>query len=111
VLIFLDLVQGGTNRALGGVMGLMAGHLWWFLATYLPTQAPVHLRRANPLGMPPWFRRQFATRSNVTGSSGASTGRATAVGGVQVTAPRDDNAAAQVRHRWGSGNKLGGTGL
>lgn len=27
-LIVLDLLTGGTPKAIGGVMGLLAGHLW-----------------------------------------------------------------------------------
>jgi hypothetical protein len=28
-LILLDLITGGTGKALGGLIGLLAGHLWW----------------------------------------------------------------------------------
>jgi Derlin-2/3 len=27
-LILLDLITGGTGKALGGIIGLIAGHLW-----------------------------------------------------------------------------------
>ncbi|ODO07790.1 hypothetical protein I350_03369 [Cryptococcus amylolentus CBS 6273] len=58
-LILLDLLTGGPAKALGGIVGLLAGHLWWFLFTYLPSHAPSHLRRANPLATPLFFKRQF----------------------------------------------------
>jgi hypothetical protein len=28
-LILLDLITGGVGKALGGVVGLIAGHLWY----------------------------------------------------------------------------------
>jgi Derlin-2/3 len=30
-LILLDLITGGTGKALGGIVGLIAGHLWFVI--------------------------------------------------------------------------------
>lgn len=111
-LVVIDYFTGGPQHALACLVGLISGHVWWFFATFLPTQAPAHLRRPNPLRMRPWFRRLFATVATRTGGSTRTpdtvAGRSTSVpAGFQVTRPREDNPAAEVRHRWGSGQKLG----
>lgn len=113
-LVVLDYVMGGPQRALACIVGLVAGHVWWFLSTYLPTQAPVHLRRQNPLRMRPWFRRLFVTVAARTGAAirtpTSAAGRSTSVPqGYQVTRPREEDPVAEMRHRWGSGQKLGTT--
>jgi Derlin-2/3 len=114
-LVALDLVTGGP--VLGCMLGLLAGHLYWFATTYLPTQAPPRLRRANPFAVPAWFRRHFprgsvagfsSSSGSGSGSSARTTGRAQ---GFTVSRPEGDDAAAAVRHRWGSGQKLGGERL
>ncbi|WWC59706.1 uncharacterized protein I303_102268 [Kwoniella dejecticola CBS 10117] len=104
-LIVLDLLTGGPMKALGGILGLLSGHLWWFIATYLPLHAPTHLRRPNPLAPPIWFRRIFnAPSSQRTGF------KAYRPEGSSTAASPTDPAAA-VRHRWGGGQRLGGSSL
>ncbi|WVQ75807.1 hypothetical protein IAR50_005440 [Cryptococcus sp. DSM 104548] len=107
-LILLDLLTGGPAKAMGGLIGLLAGHLWWFLSTYLPIHAPSHLRRANPLATPLIFKRQFLashpahqTATNNGLNHSQTTGHSTA---------RSD-AAQAARHRWGGGQRLGGSAL
>ncbi|KAK8847622.1 hypothetical protein IAR55_005481 [Kwoniella newhampshirensis] len=105
-LILLDLLTGGPMKASGGVIGVLAGHLWWFLATYLPLHAPTHLRRSNPLAPPSFFRGLFAPTSR---STFAVPGR-TWVQTPAATTARPSPTEA-VRHRWGGGQRLGGESL
>ncbi|WVF69561.1 hypothetical protein IAT40_004339 [Kwoniella sp. CBS 6097] len=107
-LIVLDLLTGGPMKALGGVIGVLAGHLWWFISSYLPLYAPTHLRRPNPLGTPTKFRQLF-------GPSSASTPRSAGVRAYRPegtsSATSQSDAATAVRHRWGGGERLGGAPL
>ncbi|WVQ80228.1 hypothetical protein IAT38_002333 [Cryptococcus sp. DSM 104549] len=105
-LILLDLITGGPMKAMGGVIGLVAGHLWWFLSTYLPLYAPTRLRRKNPLATPARFRALFTHTRPVFHSTGS---RLTASSGTSSARP--DDAAQAVRHRWGGGQRLGGESL
>ncbi|WVQ98287.1 hypothetical protein IAU59_005410 [Kwoniella sp. CBS 9459] len=105
-LIVLDLLTGGPTKALGGITGVLAGHLWWFISTYLPLYAPTHLRRPNPLGTPLRFRSLFAP-SATTNSSGVRAYRPEG----SSSATSNTEAAAAVRHRWGGGQRLGGAPL
>lgn len=74
----------------------------WFISTYLPRHAATRHRRPNPLQTPLYFRSFFPSR----GRSSTSTT------GFTASAPRNANDAVEaVRHRWGSGNKLGGERL
>ncbi|ODN79416.1 hypothetical protein L202_03407 [Cryptococcus amylolentus CBS 6039] len=86
-LILLDLLTGGPAKALGGIVGLLAGHLWWFLFTYLPSHAPSHLRRANPLATPLFFKRQFPASQpmpqTVTVQQGQRLHKLLGIGGVE----------------------------
>ncbi|WOO76960.1 Derlin-2 [Vanrija pseudolonga] len=106
VLAGLDFVLLGMSGFYAGLIGIIAGHLWWFISTYLPLHAPARLRRPNALGTPRWFRRLFV------GSGSSTAGRTTSFsGGITATDYRDNqagSAAAAVRHRWGSGQRLGG---
>ncbi|WWD21710.1 hypothetical protein CI109_106197 [Kwoniella shandongensis] len=104
-LVLLDLLTGGPMKALGGVIGILAGHLWWFLSNFLPLHAPTHLRRPNPLGTPSRFRSLFVSAP----SSFASSGRTWAPTSSSTTARSP--AAEAVRHRWGGGQRLGGETL
>ncbi|ODO08529.1 hypothetical protein L198_00259 [Cryptococcus wingfieldii CBS 7118] len=107
-LILLDLLTGGPAKALGGIVGLLAGHLWWFLSTYLPSHAPSHLRRANPLATPLFFKRQFpASQPMPQTVTGTGSGYTQATG--HSTARSEASQAA--RHRWGGGQRLGGSAL
>ncbi|WVR04820.1 hypothetical protein IAU60_001832 [Kwoniella sp. DSM 27419] len=101
-LIVLDLLTGGPSKAMGGIMGVLAGHLWWFLSTYLPLHAPTHLRRANPLATPGRFKNQFANATRTSITSASTTGG---------TTTSRSGAAGEVRHRWGGGQRLGGSSL
>ncbi|WWC68175.1 uncharacterized protein I206_102098 [Kwoniella pini CBS 10737] len=104
-LIVLDLLTGGPMKALGGVLGLLSGHLWWFIATYLPTFAPTHLRRPNPLAPPIWFCRLFGQ------PPAQRTGYKSFTPEARSTATAATDPVAAVRHRWGGGQRLGGTSL
>ncbi|KAL7419131.1 hypothetical protein Q5752_005967 [Cryptotrichosporon argae] len=113
-LIVLDLITGGPFKALGGLLGLLAGHIWWFISTYMPTYAPGRLRRPNPLATPRWFRSYFAgpaggfTRTSWGGVRMApAAGRTTGASTGQTSARAGQSAADAVRHRWGSGQRLG----
>ncbi|OCF33817.1 derlin-2/3 [Kwoniella heveanensis CBS 569] len=106
-LIILDLLTGGPMKALGGVMGVLAGHLWWFISSYLPLYAPTHLRRPNPLGTPRRFRNLFTPSGNPQ-LAGVRAYRSEG----STSATSRSAAAAAVRHRWGGGGqRLGGDPL
>ncbi|BEI89600.1 uncharacterized protein CcaverHIS019_0209620 [Cutaneotrichosporon cavernicola] len=104
VIIALDVVQAGPRSALLSVMGILTGHFWWFMTVYLPLHAPPHLRRPNPFTVPRWYRSLFQRRSRVTRT--ASVTKATGVT-ASGPSPRFANANDAVRHRWGSGQRLG----
>ncbi|BEJ12501.1 hypothetical protein CspHIS471_0209610 [Cutaneotrichosporon sp. HIS471] len=104
VIIALDVVQAGPRGALLSLMGILTGHFWWFMTAYLPLHAPPHLRRPNPFTVPRWYRSLFQRRSRVT-----RTASVTKAPGVTASgpSPRFANANDAVRHRWGSGQRLG----
>ncbi|KAK6903485.1 derlin-2/3 [Kwoniella mangroviensis CBS 10435] len=105
-LILLDLLTGGPMKAMGGILGLLSGHLWWFISTYLPLHAPTHLRRPNPLAPPLRFRQLFR-RNTPDRSAGFGAYRPES----RTTATAANDPAAAVRHRWGGGHRLGGSSL
>ncbi|EIW71044.1 hypothetical protein TREMEDRAFT_59988 [Tremella mesenterica DSM 1558] len=107
-LIVLDLLTGGPMKAISGLLGLFAGHLWWFLSSYLPVHAPVRLRRPNPLSTPNRFRSLFSSSSRPRTSGGYTVTPPTR--GTTTARPVQD-AAEAVRHRWGGGSRLGGEPL
>ncbi|GFZ47970.1 hypothetical protein JCM24511_05717 [Saitozyma sp. JCM 24511] len=117
-LIVLDVLTGGPSKALGGLIGLLAGHLWWFLSIYLPTYAPTHVRRPNPLASPERFKAFFSAMpsraSTATSWGGTRVGgsnRASAASTRTQSSQRPVTAADAVRHRWGGGQRLGGESL
>ncbi|KAK4684065.1 hypothetical protein P7C73_g6141, partial [Tremellales sp. Uapishka_1] len=114
-LVVLDIITGGPPKAIVGVLGIIAGHLWWYLSTYLPFHAPAHLRRRNPLPTPVRFRALFSPPASRTFSSTSWGGTRVAPAASGASTARDttasQSAADAVRHRWGGGQKLGGVGL
>jgi hypothetical protein len=80
----------------------------WFISVYLPKQAIPRHRRPNPLSTPGRFRRLFPRQAGMGQASGVQS-RATTTS-RQASAPSSD-AFQATRHRWGSGNRLGGEGL
>ncbi|KAK1921783.1 Der1-like family-domain-containing protein [Papiliotrema laurentii] len=104
-LILLDLLTGGPGKAIGGIMGVVAGHFWWFCSSFLPLHAPAHLRRSNPLQAPVRFRALFnpPVRPSFSASGATSTGTSSS----RRPLGREDPTEA-VRHRWGGGQRLGG---
>ena len=115
-MILLDLITGGLGKALGGVMGLLAGHLWWFLSTYLPVHAPARIKRPNPLPPPVRFKALFSPPSRSSGGAwrtGAQNAGATfgSSGTGTARGPARPDPVEAVRHRWGGGQRLGGEPL
>ncbi|KAI9636170.1 Der1-like family-domain-containing protein [Dioszegia hungarica] len=107
--ILLDLVIGGLGKALCGLIGLLVAHAWWFLSTFLPLHAPTRLRRRNPLATPIRFQALFP-RSTSTAFGSRSSGPVKAPAAGPAGTARSE-AVDAVRHRWGGGNKLGGSTL
>ncbi|KAL1413266.1 hypothetical protein Q8F55_001021 [Vanrija albida] len=103
VMLGLDFILVGTNIFLAGLLGVIVGHFWWFISTYLPLHAPARLRRPNALAAPRWFRRLFVARSGPTTrfSSGIT------ATDYRANSTSNSSAAEAVRHRWGSGQRLG----
>ncbi|WVN87257.1 uncharacterized protein L203_102434 [Cryptococcus depauperatus CBS 7841] len=106
-LIVLDLLTGGPLKAIAGVMGLLAGHLWWFIATYLPVYAPPQLRRQNPLSTPSFFRAFLSNERAAT----ISVRKLSQARSQDISSSKSPAAQESVRHRWGGGQKLGGSSL
>lgn len=88
--------------ALQTIMGILAGHSWWFVTTYLPNHAVPRLRHRNPFTVPLMWRALF--NRGAPGTTAPSRTKVTS--GVSVSRPLSANEA--VRHRWGSGQRLGG---
>ncbi|KAI5451137.1 hypothetical protein NCC49_002013 [Naganishia albida] len=106
-LIVLDLVLGGPSKGIAGALGMLAGHIWWFLHNYLPSHPSPSVRRQNPLGTPRWFASLFpaaAARYTVRGAgftmSGPSSGRSSAVN-VGGGAVRERSTG----YNWGRGGQ------
>ncbi|ORX35854.1 Der1-like family-domain-containing protein [Kockovaella imperatae] len=119
-LLVLDTVTGGPHKALNGLMGIIAGHAWWFCSTYLPDHAPTSVRRPNPLAMPLRFQALFRSRTRASTTtygatrlgSGAGTRLGSQAASTSNTTARDnENVVEAMRHRWGSGQRLGGSSL
>ncbi|ADV24433.1 derlin-2/3 [Cryptococcus gattii E566] len=109
-LIVLDLLTGGPPKAIGGVMGLLAGHLWWFLSTYVPLYAPSHLRHKNPLATPRFFKSWFLN-NNTNRRTFQTAGTSMQAQTSFATSSSRSEAAQEARHRWGGGQQLGGSTL
>jgi Derlin-2/3 len=102
-------------------MGILAGHVWWFCSSYLPLHAPANLKRSNPLRAPIRWKALFndnAGRLTRTSWGGMRQGGTTSVNNSSGSAtalqsrPQDRSEAVEaVRHRWGGGQKLGGSGI
>lgn len=111
-LIGLDFILGGPMKAIGGGVGLLAGHTWWFLSTYLPSHPNSRLRRANPLRAPAWFKGLFGKEDLTQTVRGQ--GFEFRRGGMGAGVRREDggSSATTTSHNWGGGGqKLGGGGL
>ncbi len=75
------------------------------MTVYLPLLAPPRLRRRNPFNVPRWYRSLFQRR---TGAVRTASGPKNVAAGVTASGPqRFANANDAVRHRWGSGQRLG----
>ncbi|ORY21749.1 Der1-like family-domain-containing protein [Naematelia encephala] len=111
-LILLDVLTGGPTKALGGVLGVLSGHTWWYFETYLPSLAPPHLRRPNPFGTPARFRALFSGSSpRSTSTAWGGSRLAPTAGATTATRTAGNNVVNEMRYRWGSGQRLGGNPL
>jgi Derlin-2/3 len=80
------------------------------MSIYLPKHAIPRHRRPNPLSTPSRFRRLFPRQGRMGQASAIQT-RSTATATGRQTAAPDSDAFQAARHRWGTGNRLGGEGL
>jgi Derlin-2/3 len=80
------------------------------MSIYLPKHAIHRHRRTNVLSTPSRFRRLFAPSAGRGQASSIQT-RMTATATGRETSGPSSEAFEATRHRWGSGNRLGGESL
>ncbi|KAI0316075.1 DER1-domain-containing protein [Amylostereum chailletii] len=107
-LIFVDLIQGGTQAAAQSITGAIVGHLWWMLL--FGNTGRAGLVDGQRWGKAPrWLQRimgegEWAARPD-SGPAPMGAGGS----GVYVQPPRRPAAAENPGgdYRWGTGNRLG----
>ena len=97
-LLAMDLLQGGPAAAVEGLTGIIAAHVYHYLAEIYPIANP---NAAQWLATPNWWKKLLGAPVNSSNGGGPPGRTARTVGGATAFAPR---RGAQSNTSSGSGN-------